>query len=198
MKRWLPLLLPLLTFVGVFHRSNDASAARGKIGQGQASNPPASLRPRATNTGFEIGIGTHIHIEPDTFLPRFRMRYQFSQTAAQGVLSGLWLEAAAGPAIFFGGSVGGNFAFNLGYEFDPFSNLALTFSPVLRNDIIFHPPASYVGFIQTYGLNVRLYINSNWIFFVDPSAFGWHLWNVPGRRGVQFAWQGGAGFGYKF
>lgn len=175
-----------------------ATAAEGRISQVQASNPPATLRPQRTHTGHELGVGTHFHVSPDAFLLRGRYRYQFAATAAQGPLSGLWLEAALGPAFYFGRDVAGNAALNLGYEFDPFSNLALTFSPVLRNDIVFEPEDDYVGFIQTYGLSVRLYINGNWVFFVNPSAFGWHLWNVPNASGVEFAWQGGVGFGYKF
>lgn len=188
----------ILCFVAAIVSAWTPTKAAADLGQTRAGNPPPALRPTPTATGHELGFGSHLHIEPNTFLPRMRYRYNFAQTAAQGPLSGLWLEAALGPAIFFEGSVGGNTAFNLGYEFDPFSNLALTFSPVLRNDIVFHPPADYVGFVQTYGVSIRLYIDAHWVVFVNPTAPGWHLWTVPGDSGIEFAWQGGAGFGYKF
>ncbi|MEM9458664.1 MAG: hypothetical protein AAGF11_31095 [Myxococcota bacterium] len=168
--------------------------AHAKIGQTRVGSPPPALQPRPTRTGHEIGLGTHLHYGQFwavAFLPRGRYRYQFDKTRAQGSLSGLWLEAAIGPAIY--GDPDGNAAFNLGFEFDPFSNLALTFSPVLRNDLMFD--VDWALFSQTYGASVRLYIDGNWVVFVNPFAFGWYLHNYGG---FAFAFQGGAGFGYKF
>lgn len=175
--------------------------AEAKIPQTSGGNPPASLRVRPTKTGHEIGAGTHIHLGPgDAFLPRFRYRYIFAGTAAQGPLSGFWIEAMLGPAIYIPG-VDGNAAFNLGYEFDPFTNLALTFSPVLNNDFFFD--AGYFRYSNTIGAIGRLYMGGNWVFFFEPAAFGWHVGsrfnNGRGRGGgAGFSFQGGVGFGYKF
>jgi len=158
-----------------------------------AALSPSALQPRATNTGHELGVGTHLGLlHTTTFLPRVRYRYQFARTSALGPLGGLWLEAAIGPALY--GDPDGNAAFNLGYELDPFDRVAITFSPVLRNDALFD--VDWILFSQTYGASVRMYIQSHWVVFVNPFAFGWYTHNY--RNGVGFAFQTGAGFGYKF
>jgi hypothetical protein len=188
-------LLIALAALFVFFASETAEA---KLPQTTVGNPPPALQVRPTKTGHEIGAGTHIHFGPGgAFLPRFRYRYIFSSTAAQGPLSGFWLEAMVGPAIYLPG-VSGNAAFNLGYEFDPFRNLALTFSPVLNNDFFFD--LGYFRYSNTIGAIGRLYMGGNWVFFFEPAAFGWHVGTYGPRRGrgVGFSFQGGAGFGYKF
>lgn len=191
----LALLLLVVLVVGVL----GTRTVQAKIPQTTAGSPPPSLSVKPTKTGHEIGAGTYGHFGPGgAFMPRFRYRYIFSGTAAQGPLSGFWIEAATGPAIFLPG-VSGNAAFNLGYEFDPFSNLALTFSPILNNDFFFAP--GWLRYSNTLGALVRLYMGGNWVFFFEPMAFGWHVGNgrYRGRGGsAGFSFQGGAGFGYKF
>jgi len=191
MHHWLRVTLPFLSLIlGLLVVHAPANA---KIGQAKVGNVAPAVQPKPTKTGHEVGFGTHITFPPGgiAFLPRARYRYQFHSTGVQGPLSGLWLEAAIGPAVY--GDPDGNIALNLGYEFDPFSNLALTFSPVFRNDFYFD--ALYFAYSQTFGANMRLYMNGNWVFFVNPAAFGWHISNYGC---CAFSYQAGAGFGYKF
>lgn len=178
------LVVVLLSLVGL------PAVASADMPQGRAGDPPSSLAVKPTRTGHEIGAGTHLNV-PFSFIMRFRYRYIFAGTAAQGPLSGFWIEPGIGPAL--DDDPEGNIMFNLGYEFAPWSNLALTFSPVLRNDFFFDD--DHFAYQQTYGGTVRLYFQGNWVFFVNPFAFGFRVSN---RGCCSFAWQGGAGFGYKF
>lgn len=93
-------------------------------------------------------------------------------------------------------SVWGRFGFELGYEFAPWSNLALTFSPVMHNDLHFSP--YFVQFAQTFGPAVRLYINQHWVVYFEPGLFGWNVWGHRGYTGGGFTVRGGVGFAYKF
>lgn len=170
-----------------------SSAAQAKLPQSTAGNPPPSIQPQPTNTGHEIGAGFHFYDNPDVFMPKFRYRYIFASTAAQGPLSGFWLEANIGPGVGYGGGILGNTGLFLGYEFDPWSNLALTFSPVLHNDFFFDE--GFFRFGQTVGAIARLYVSGNWVFYAEPASFGW---SAGSGGGVWFAFQATLGFGYKF
>lgn len=172
--------------------SQEADAAPGKLKQTTAGTPPAEIQPAPTNTGHEVGFGLHFNTNPDVFLPRPRYRYTFVKTAVQGPLSGFWLEAGIGPGVGFNGGVIGNAALILGYEFDPFSNLALTFSPTIHNEFDF--TSSFFGFMQTYGGVMRLYVKGHWVVYLEPFSFGW----FASGSGAIFAYQAGFGFGYRF
>lgn len=180
-----------------------AHAATRSMPQAKGGNPPQLLVPAPTATGHEIGLGLHINRNPYAFYPRLRYRYTIKQTAVQGPLSGFWLEVGVAPGIPLhrylygaGRSVFGNVALNLGYEFAPFSNLALTFAPVLHNEFNFGP---FFAFMQTYGAHVRLYLGGHWVVFLEPFSFGWAVAKYPtSRTFVRFSHQYGMGFGYKF
>lgn len=185
-------LLPTLLSGLVYLLSGPGVAKAMAMPQASTGNTVSELRPVPTSTGHEIGMATEAGVfHVGMFLPRARYRYQFQRTAAQGPLSGFWLEGMIGPAVYR--DPDGVVSLNLGYEFAPFSDLALTFSPVIRNDLLFD--VDWALFSQSYGASARLYINGHWVVFVNPFAFGWYV----GRGGhVDFAYQGGVGFGYKF
>ncbi len=146
-------------------------------------------------------------LSPDVFMPLANWRYHFASTARMGQLSGLYLGLDAGPAVDFGGGLSGTTGLELGYEFDPWTNLALTFAPVVHND--FHFARNYFRFAQTFGPVARLYINQHWVVYFEPGAVGWHVRayeyngqnpNNPDFNDVRagFSFRAGWGFAYKF
>lgn len=172
---------------------SEAQAA----GQTTLANPPKELAPGKTRTNHEIGASTNASAAgPSAFIPAFDWRVHFPQTGRIGQLSGLFLGVNVGPAIGFGGGVSGMSGLSLGYEIDPWSNLALTFSPVLHNDFYFNE--NYFEFAQTFGPAVRLYVNQNWVVYFEPGSFGWNLWTNGDDVAAGFTYRGGAGFAYKF
>jgi hypothetical protein len=87
--------------------------------------------------------------------------------------------------------------FEIGYEIAPWSNLALTFSPVIHNDFHFSP--YFFQFAQTFGPAIRMYINQHWVVYFEPGFLGWNVWTTGnGYTGVGFSVRGGVGFAYKF
>jgi len=187
------LVLALSAFVLLLVPS-VAEARQGGIPQTSGGNPGRAIRPQPTRTGHEIGAEMRFPVDPTLFTPRFRYRYIIHQTAAQGPLSGFWFEFAGGPSFPYSvHDVFGNFAFNVGYEFDPFRNLALTFSPTVQNDWYFFTPGW--NYTHTLGAVVRLYVSGHWVFFVQPAAFGFV---VRSNGTADFAAQFGFGFSYKF
>jgi hypothetical protein len=94
------------------------------------------------------------------------------------------------------GGIWGRGGFELGYEIDPWSNLALTFSPVIHNDFHFSP--WFFQFAQTFGPSIRLYINQHVIVYFEPGFVGWNAWTNGDVGGVGFSVRGGVGFAYKF
>lgn len=169
-------------------------ARQGQIKQTSVNNKASALRPQPTKTGHEIGAEFRFPVNPDLVSLRFRYRYIFAGTAAQGPLSGFWIEGAIGPSFpYGGGDVFGNFAFNLGYEFDPFRDLALTFSAVVQNDLYFFTPG--FNYTNTLGGLMRLYVAGHWVFFFEPVTFGFV---VDSNGGADFAFQAAIGFSYKF
>ncbi|MFO7565214.1 MAG: hypothetical protein R6X02_21395 [Enhygromyxa sp.] len=194
-------------------------------GQATAGNPPPALRPGKTNTVHEIGASLNGSFNPDAFIPAFNWRFHLPGTGRIGPLSGLYMGFNIGPAVSFYGrgraryydgprrrgdyyrgpywdddyyyrSVWGRAGFELGYEIDPWSNLALTFSPVVHNDFHFSP--YFFQFAQTFGPAIRLYINQNWIVYFEPGFLGWNAWTNGYYSGAGFSVRGGAGFAYKF
>lgn len=181
-------------------------------GQATASNPPAALRPGQTKTPHELGASVNGGFGPDALFPSGHWRMHFPSTGKIGQLSGLWIGLDAGPTIRLGdvdldldrpgrGGVWGHTGFEIGYEIDPWSNLALTISPVLHNDFHFGP--NRFRFVQTFGPVVRLYINQHWVVYVEPGCGGWNL-NTHHRSDdiddirAGFSYRGGMGFAYKF
>lgn len=188
--------------VATFSVSSLASSSAFAAGQATAANAPAELRPAPTGSNHEIGASLNGAFNPDSFMPLFNWRVHFPQTGRIGVLSGLYLGVDVGPAVGFGGGVWGHVGVELGYEIDPWSNLALTFSPVIHNDTHFSP--RFFQFSQTFGPAVRLYINQHWVVFFEPGHVGWTIRAVDRdlpddiRIGAGFSFRGGAGFAYKF
>jgi hypothetical protein len=203
--------------------------------QATASNPPAALRPGQTKTVHEIGASLNGNFNPDAFMPAFNWRFHLPNTGRIGQLSGLYMGLNAGPAVSFHGrglgrydgpgygrggrdyyrafgSLWGRAGFELGYEIDPWSNLALTFSPTVHNDFHFSP--YFFQFEQTFGPTIRLYINQHWVVYFEPGFIGYSIWTNTDRRHPYYddddwydgrnyvdAWlsvRGGVGFAYKF
>lgn len=182
----------LLAFAAMY--SPPAHARRGQIAQGSTGNRASVLRPKPTRTGHEIGVENRFPIDPTLITLRFRYRYIVPESAAQGPLSGFWFEFAGGPTFpYGGGDVFGNVAFSLGYEFDPFRDLALTFSPVVHNDLYFFTPGWNYTFLG--GAIIRLYLGGHFVLFFEPASFGFV---VRSDSSADFAYQAGLGFGYKF
>lgn len=189
-------------------------------GQGSVPNPPPVMRPGPTSSNHEIGFSLNGAFDPDVFIPAFNWRVHFPQTGRVGQLSGLFLGLDIGPAVsfygsgygpgryrgwgrgpdpgdrFYGGWVWGRGGFELGYEIDPWSNLALTFSPVVHNDFYFSP--WHFQFAQTFGPTIRLYLNQHAIVYFEPGFLGWTVWTDGDRAGAGFSVRGGVGFAYKF
>ncbi len=185
-------------------------------GQATAGNPPAALRPGQTSTPHEIGASLNGAFNPDAFIPAFNWRVHFPNTGRVGQLSGLFIGLNLGPAVsfygngrgvyygrgigpdddFYRGSVMGRGGFELGYEIDPWSNLALTFSPVVHNDFYFSPWAFH--FAQTFGPSIRLYVNQHWVVYFEPGFVGWQVWTDGDNVGAWLSARGGVGFAYKF
>lgn len=195
-------------------------ASPAQAGQGTVPNPPPALRPGQTNTVHEIGVSLNGNFNPDSFIPAFNWRFHFPSTGRVGPLSGLFMGLNLGPAVsFYGGRrgprrgryVGGRYydnrrfydraiwgrgGFEIGYEIDPWSNLALTFSPVIHNDFHFSP--WFFQFTQTFGPSIRLYIQQHWIFYFEPGFVGWNVWTDGDFAAAGFTVRGGVGFAYKF
>ena len=189
-------------------------------GQATMPNPPPALRPGQTKTVHEIGASLNGSFNPDAFIPAFNWRFHMPNTGRIGQLSGLYMGFNIGPAAsfygrgrgpydgrgryargyygddFFYGSVWGRGGFELGYEIDPWSNLALTFAPVIHNDFHFSP--FFFQFAQTFGPAIRLYIQKHWVVYFEPGFFGWNVWTNGDFSGVGFSVRGGVGFAYKF
>jgi hypothetical protein len=190
-------------------------------GQATLANPPSALRPGKTNTVHEIGASLNGAFNPDAFIPAFNWRFHLPSTGRIGQLSGLYMGFNLGPAVSFYGrgrgyyngrgrgnrgygprddfyrsSVWGRAGFELGYEIDPWSNLALTFSPTVHNDFYFSPWS--FQFAQTFGPTVRLYVNQHWVVYFEPGFVGWHVWTDGYGTGAGLSVRGGVGFAYKF
>lgn len=194
-------------------------------GQASVPNPPPALRPGKTSTVHEIGVSLNGSFNPDAFIPTFNWRFHFPNTGRIGQLSGLYMGFGLGPAVgfygrgrdpyrggrgrYYGGyydgdrdywyyhrSVWGHGGFELGYEIDPWSNLALTFSPVVHNDFYFSP--YFFQFAQTFGPAIRLYIQQHWVVYFEPGFLGWNVWSNGDYAGVGLSVRGGVGFAYKF
>ncbi len=198
--------------------SSLAIVSTAEAGQGSVPNPPPALRPGQTNTVHEIGASLNGSFNPDAFIPAFNWRIHFPGTGRVGQLSGLFMGFNIGPAVsFYGGracpgcgrgryfgywdddrvgAVWGRGGFELGYEIDPWSNLALTFSPVVHNDFHFSP--WFFQFAQTFGPSIRLYIQQHWVVYFEPGFVGWNVWTNGDDVGVGFSVRGGVGFAYKF
>lgn len=191
-------------------------AAPAQAGQATVPNPPASMRPGPTNTVHEIGASVNGNFNPDALIPAFNWRFHFPQTGKWGPLSGLFMGFNAGPAVSFYGRgrgrydrgfygrgnrdfyrpIWGRVGFELGYEIAPWSNLALTFSPVIHNDFHFSP--FFFQFVQTIGPAIRLYINQHWVVYFEPGFVGWNIWTDGRNSGAWLSARGGFGFAYKF
>lgn len=198
-------------------------ASPAEAGQGSVPNPPPALRPGQTNTVHEIGFSLNGSFNPDAFIPAFNWRFHFPGTGRVGQLSGLYMGFNIGPAVswhgaghchgrgYYGrggcwdddhhhrhrhGGVWGRGGFELGYEIDPWSNLALTFSPVVHNDFYFSP--WHFQFAQTFGPAIRLYINRHVIVYFEPGFLGWNVWTDGPHVSAGFSVRGGVGFAYKF
>jgi hypothetical protein len=174
------------------------TSAHASIPQSTVKDSSAALKPKSTKTGHEIGATLNINIGPNAFIPRFNWRVQFKKTAAQGKLSGLFLGLGAGPSIGFRGGLQGNTGLNIGYEFDPWSNLALTFSPILHADFFYD--SNDFRFMNTLGMVIRLYVRGHWVIMFEPAGFGWSI-HGHGRGNdahAGFAFRAGWGFAYKF
>lgn len=183
-------------------------------------NPPPALKPGQTNSNHEIGFSLNGAFNPDAFIPAFNWRVHFPGTGRVGQLSGLFIGFNIGPAVSLHGGYGrhgrwdgrrgylgywdddrvgwvwGRGGFELGYEIDPWSNLALTFSPVVHNDFHFSP--WFFQFAQTFGPSIRLYINQHVIVYFEPGFLGWNVWTNGDVAGAGFSIRGGVGFAYKF
>ncbi|NVB41016.1 hypothetical protein G6O69_24460 [Pseudenhygromyxa sp. WMMC2535] len=185
-------------------------SSTAQAGQASVANPPASLQPGQTNTVHEIGMSLNGAFNPDAFIPAFNWRFHLPNTGRIGQLSGLYMGLNIGPAVSFHGrgaayhyddrdfyrEVWGRGGFELGYEIDPWSNLALTFSPVVHNDFHFSP--YFFQFAQTFGPAVRLYIEEHWVVYFEPGFVGWNVWTDGDNTGAGFSFRGGVGFAYKF
>jgi hypothetical protein len=199
-------------------------ATPAEAGQGSVPNPPPALRPGQTNSNHEIGFSLNGAFNPDVFIPAFNWRVHFPGTGRIGQLSGLYMGFNLGPAVsfygrgygpqhyhrgrgrgdwdpdndryYYDGWVWGRGGFELGYEIDPWSNLALTFSPVVHNDFYFSP--WHFQFAQTFGPAIRLYINQHAIVYFEPGFIGWTVWSDGYGAGAWLAVRGGVGFAYKF
>lgn len=197
-------------------------ATPAKAGQGSVSNPPPAMRPGQTNTPHEIGFSLNGSWGPGAFIPAFNWRVHFPNTGRIGQLSGLFIGLNLGPGVSWyggrgvgryargprdsrryyagrgdwGGWVWGRGGFELGYEIDPWSNLALTFSPVVHNDFHFSP--RFFQFSQTFGPAIRLYLNQHFIVYFEPGFFGWTVWTDGYGAAAGFSARGGVGFAYKF
>ena len=198
------LVFPSVVALGLSHAS---SAQAG--GQASAANPPAALRPGPTRTVHEIGASLNGAFNPDAFIPAFNWRFHLPRTGHVGQLSGLYMGLNIGPALSFHGhgyghgygrgydrALWGRAGFELGYEIDPWSNLALTFSPVVHNDV--HVSPDLFAFAQTFGPAIRLYIDQHWVVYFEPGFLGWTIWADGHGSGAAFAMRGGVGFAYKF
>ena len=184
--------------------------------QATLANPPAAMRPGATSSNHEIGFSLNGNYNPDAFIPAFNWRIHFPSTGKWGPLSGLFIGFNLGPAVsFYGNGLGrygrgwygrgdrdfyraiwGRGGFELGYEIAPWSNLALTFSPVVHNDFHFSP--YFFQFVQTFGPAIRLYINQHVVLYFEPGFLGWNIWTDGDNAGAWFSARGGVGFAYKF
>ena len=197
-----------------------AIATPAEAGQGSVPNPPPALKPGQTNSVHEIGFSLNGSFNPDGFIPAFNWRFHLPNTGRVGQLSGLFMGFNIGPAIsFYGfgrghchgcgrhgylgywdddriGGIWGRGGFELGYEIDPWKNLALTFSPVIHND--FHFSAYHFQFAQTFGPAIRLYINQHVVVYFEPGFLGWNVWTNGDYFGGGFSVRGGVGFAYKF
>jgi len=188
------------------------AAAPAHAGQATLANPPPALKPGQTKTVHEIGFSLNGNFNPDAFTPAFNWRFHLPNTGRVGQLSGLFMGLNLGPAVHFWGrgrrghyryrddffyrDVWGRGGFEIGYEIDPWSNLALTFSPVIHNDFHFSP--YFFQFEQTFGPTVRLYINQHWVVYFEPGFLGWNVWTDGDYAGAGFSVRGGVGFAYKF
>lgn len=220
-RRFTPLLSVVVAAAGLTFATPALAG-----GQATAANPPAALRPGQTNTVHEIGASLNGAFNPDSFIPAFNWRFHLPGTGRIGQLSGLYMGFNLGPAVsfygrgrgryyndgpngrgrYYGGpywdddyyyrSIWGRGGFELGYEIDPWSNLALTFSPVVHNDFHFSP--YFFQFAQTFGPAIRLYINQHWVVYFEPGFVGWNVWTNRYYSGVGLSVRGGAGFAYKF
>jgi len=215
-------MLPSLVIVAAVTSTLGFSSS-ALAGQGTVSNPPPALRPGTTSTVHEIGASFNGAYNPDAFMPAFNWRFHLPQTGRMGPLSGLYMGFNVGPAVHFRGygygrgrgyygdryddrdygdryyrdrSIWGVVGFELGYEFAPWSNLALTFSPVVHNDFHFSP--YFFQFAQTFGPAVRLYLNQHWVVYFEPGAVGWNVWTHRDRTGGGLSARGAVGFAYKF
>jgi hypothetical protein len=217
--RRVTLSLSVVVAAAVLSFAPEAEAA----GQATVPNPPPALRPGQTNSNHEIGFSLNGAFNPDVFIPAFNWRVHFPNTGRIGQLSGLYLGLNIGPAVsfygraygpyhnhrgrgrwdgdpndrdFYGGWVWGRGGFELGYEIDPWKNLALTFSPVVHNDFYFSP--WHFQFAQTFGPAIRLYINQHAIVYFEPGFIGWTVWTDGYGAGAWLSVRGGVGFAYKF
>lgn len=209
--RRLSLMLSVVMMAIVMTFAKPAQAG----GQATMPNPPPALRPGQTNTVHEIGASLNGAFNPDAFIPAFNYRFHLPKTGRIGPLSGLFMGFNLGPAVSFYGNgrgryygrgngpdndfyrnVWGRGGFELGYEIDPWSNLALTFSPVIHNDFYFSPWS--FQFAQTFGPAIRLYIEQHWVVYFEPGFIGWHVWTDGDNVGTWLSVRGGVGFAYKF
>ena len=168
------------------------------------------MRPGQTKTVHEIGASLNANFNPDAFIPAFNWRFHLPSTGRIGQLSGLYMGFNVGPAVsfygrYYGGygrrdfyrEVWGRGGFELGYEIDPWSNLALTFAPVIHNDFHFSP--YFFQFEQTFGPAIRLYLKQHWVVYFEPAFVGWNVWTDFDRNsGAWVSVRGGVGFAYKF
>jgi hypothetical protein len=210
-RRRLSLLLSTVIAAIVLLVASPALAG----GQATIPNAPAALRPGQTKTVHEIGFSLNGNFNPDAFIPAFNWRFHLPSTGKIGQLSGLFMGFNVGPAVSFYGrgygayssghgrgdrdfyrEVWGRAGFELGYEIDPWSNLAVTFSPVIHNDFHFSP--YFFQFVQTFGPAIRIYIQKHVIVYFEPGFLGWTVWTDGYNAGGWFAARGGVGFAYKF
>jgi hypothetical protein len=137
--------------------------------------------------GFNLGPAV-------SFYGRGRGRYYYDDRGPRG--RGRYYGGPYWDDDYYYRSVWGRGGFELGYEIDPWSNLALTFSPVVHNDFHFSP--YFFQFSQTFGPAIRLYIQQHWVVYFEPGFIGWNVWTNRDYSGVGLSVRGGAGFAYKF
>ena len=190
--RILALLAPACVAAALTLVADEARAAE----QTTLASPPPELMPGPTKSIHELGFGLNFAAGPNIFNPALHWRMHIPNTARIGQLSGLYLGFNFGPAVGFNGSIAGDGGFELGYEIDPWSNLALTFSPSVHNDFYFDTYA--FQFAQVFGPAVRLYINQHWVVYFEPGHIGWNIWTNGDRTHAGFSFRGGVGFAYKF